>query len=158
MSRRPGEARRARRGEQRREIEVLFEMVGEVVEHGLDLRVVFDRATRGPEPCEEGATELVAGEEPVQIAAGDPSVGADRAVGPPPKLEHRTGKPGADGDAEMHLIAPYRHAARDLGAGGLAEPLLIAERRLDLEKSEPRRRTRRAFAAAWVGDLPAQHL
>ena len=46
ISRSPGEARRARRGEQRVEIEMGFEMVGERVEGRLDLGLVVELARR----------------------------------------------------------------------------------------------------------------
>src|SRR5271155_1208815 len=151
MSGSPDEAGRPRRREQRGEIEMLFEMVGEAVEHLVDHRVVGDGAARDPKPGEKGAAEAVAREEAVQITPGDPAVGADRAVGTAPALktqiEHRPGEPGAAGDAEMHFIAAPRHAARDLPAGGCDEPLGAAEHSLHLEEPKPRCLAGRTFAS-----------
>ena len=55
-------------------------MVGEAVEHPLDHLLIGDRAGCRAEPREKGVPKHVAGKQPVQIAAGNQAVGADRAV------------------------------------------------------------------------------
>src|SRR5260370_32566109 len=104
-------------------------MIGEVVEDALDQRLVGDAAFCS-QPREERTAERVAGEDPVQVAASDAAVDADRAIGVAPRfanqIEHRPGEPPALGDAEMHLVAAYHCAAGDLAAGGLGGALLAA--------------------------------
>src|SRR5207248_1216438 len=113
ISRSPGEARRSRRREQCVEIEVPFQMIGEPVEGALDHRLVFEIARRGAEPGEKSAAELVAGEQPVQVAAGDPPVLGNGAIVAAGEAQHRTRETGGDGDPDMHLVAVVWRTAGD---------------------------------------------
>src|ERR1700732_4774489 len=106
-------------------------MVGETVEHRLDHLVIGDRAGRGAEPHEKGAAERVAAEQPVQITARYPAIGADRAVGASIELDHWPRETRAGRHAEMHLVAAHRRAGRDIAARDLGEPLAAAEYRFD---------------------------
>jgi hypothetical protein len=54
-------------------------MSGQRVEGGLDLMLIGGQARRGAKAGEKSAAEPVAGEQPMQIAAGDEAVGADRS-------------------------------------------------------------------------------
>src|SRR5260221_14613060 len=112
----------------------------------------------GAEPGEEGAAERVAGEQPVQIAAGDPAVRADRAVAAAAEIQHRARDARAGGDAEMHLVAAHRRGAGDIDAGGLDQPLVAAQRRLDVEETQPLGLAGRALMPVWIGDTAAEHL
>src|SRR5262249_45238221 len=98
---------RPRRGEQRVEIEALFEMIGERIERRFDRRIVL-RLALGPEPGQKRMPESVAGEQPVQIAAGDPVIAAHRAVGTAVEAQHWPRESRSGGDPEMHLVAAYR--------------------------------------------------
>src|SRR5205823_2228200 len=97
-----------------RQVEIPLQMVGEAVQHRLDRLVISDSADRAAEPREEGAAERITSEQPVQIAAGDPAIGADCPVRTTVEVEHRAGDARAGGRAEMHLVAAYRRISRDI--------------------------------------------
>src|SRR4051812_11679493 len=104
-----------------------FEMRGKGVEGRLDATLPVQRLVRtGAEPGEEGAAELVPGEDPVQIAAGDAAVGgAGALLAPVVEPQHRRRRSaGTARLADMHLVAPDRRTGGEIGAHGLAQRLL----------------------------------
>src|SRR5204862_213858 len=86
------------------------------------------------------------------------AIGAHCTVGMAAEVEHRPRETRPGGHAEMHLVAPHRHAGRDLMAGRLSQPLVAAEHGVDVEEAEPNRLAGRSFAALGIGDMAAQHL
>src|SRR5690348_3729998 len=124
-----------------------FEMIGEAVEHIFDHRLVFDRVSSRTEPCEKGAAERIAREQPVQIAAHDAPGGAERAIRMAIQFEHWALESSSRRHPQMHFVAPYRHASRELAALHLREPFVAAEHGLDVEQPEPACFAGQAFAA-----------
>ena len=111
-----------------------FEVIRETVENILDHRLVSEDTGCCAEPGEKGAAERIAGKEAVQIASHHAAIGADCTVGMAAEVEHRPRETRPGGHAEMHLVAPHRHAGRDLMAGRLSQPLVAAEHGVDVEQ------------------------
>ena len=72
----------------------------------------------------------------MQIAAGDPPVGARGALGPPVDLERRAGGVGPQGAAEMDLIGSSAGRAGDVVEIDLPDGLLGIEAGLDIEQAK----------------------
>src|SRR5271167_2779025 len=133
-------------------------MIGERIEGRLDLLLIVDLAALGTECLKKGATEWVAGEEPVQVAPGDSAVAADAAIGTTSQAEHRPLELGSGRAAEMHLVALDCHAGRKLDAGGLGKSLGGVEYGVDLEQPEPLDGFPSPFRAEAIRDGAPQHL
>src|SRR5207248_6458625 len=131
-------------GEKRVEIEALFEVVGKAVQRRLDRRIILRVAFR-PEPRQKCMPKGIAGEQSVQIAAGDRSFGADRAVRPAIEAQHRPGETRPGGDPEMHLVTAHRLPARDLVAIGFGQPLVAAQYGVDTVPLEASRVASRTY-------------
>ena len=78
--------------------------------------LVGEQRRRAPSRARKARRNSSLGEEAVQIAAGDAAVGADRAVRPAAKPQHRPRQRRPGGAAEMHLVAVDRRAAGDVDA------------------------------------------
>src|ERR1051325_4496764 len=116
-----------------------LEMLGEAVEH------IFDRAGSSTEPCEKGAAERITGDQPVQIAAHDAPVAIDRAIPTAIQFEHWALESSSRRHPQMHFVAPYRHAGRELSALHLREPFVPSEHGINIEHPQPRRCCCRPF-------------
>src|SRR5580658_7410436 len=102
-----------------RDVEIRFEMLREGVERRFDpLLVVETRIARAAEPRQESTAEGIAGEEAVEMAAGDAAVGRDGAVAARAEAQHRPRGARAVAPAEMHLVAAHGRAARAFDSFG----------------------------------------
>src|SRR5882672_6009040 len=66
-----GESRRTRQRQQSPAVDMLLEMVGQLVERRLDLRLVVERRGGGPESLQPMAALTIVGQQAVDVAAND---------------------------------------------------------------------------------------
>src|SRR5690349_3870395 len=99
------------------------EMIGQAIEHRLDLAVIGDAARRPrADYGEEGMAEFVRGEEPVEVAARHAAVRRDSAFLPSTfELDERPPTVRPVGAADMHLVAPKRSTARQMLAANFRQ-------------------------------------
>src|SRR5216684_6152492 len=133
-------------------------MIGEQVESCLDLVFVSGPAWFRAQSDQKGLAERVVGKEPVQIASGDPSIGANAAIRTVGQAQHRPLDARSPRLAEMHLIPPNRHSGRELDARDFAEAFGAGQNGLNLQQSEPRHSLLAPFHAEGIGTGSAQHL
>jgi len=133
-------------------------MIGESIEGCLDLLLIGDLAAIGAERFKQGATEGIAGEEPVQIASGNAAIPANAAIGAIGEAEHRPLKARSGRATNMHLVPVDRHTGRKLDPGGFDESLCVAENGVDLEQPKPLDGFLSALDAEAIGDGSPQHL
>src|SRR5262245_34044789 len=151
------ELRFARQLEQQVAIDMLFDVIGKFVERRLDLGFIGKHRRRGTDSLQPVMTLAIVGKQPVDVAAGDPAVGAHRSVVlPGAEPEHWPRRAG--GASDMHLVALEGHIVRQDLARRLDQDLVALQHGLDVEQAEPVDRGRLAFDAVRVGDRPAQHL
>ena len=106
------EAGRPSRGQQRRKVEAVLEMIGERVEGSLDIVLVRDFAGLGTQPRQILPAERVARKQPVQIAAGDQPIGADAAIRATRQAQHPAFQGRSGGLSNVDFVAPNRHPGR----------------------------------------------
>ena len=148
------EAWRPRHSKQRREIEILLEVIGEIIKGRLELLFISKLAGICSERVQKSAAERIAGEEPVQVASGDAAIATGAAIDAAVKTQHWALHPRPRRVAEMHLVTFDRRARRKLDTGGFDEPLVAAENRVDLEQPEPVDALLSPFDAERVRDAP----
>ena len=106
----------------------------------------------------EGVAKAVGGEQAVDVAAHDPAIRRDRAVGTAVEVQHRPRERRPAGAAEVHLVAVDRLAARDLPAADLVQLLVAGQHRLEIEQPQTVGFAGRPLDAGGIGDAPAEHL
>src|SRR5262249_39718295 len=119
------------------------EVAAEIVERALDRRLVGEVARRRAEVLEESGAEAIRREQPVERAAGDPAVGADRAVEMAcpiraDNFQHRPRAVRTVGAPEMDLVAGDGLACGELAAVAQSQGLRWREHGLNVEQAEPR--------------------
>src|SRR5579885_3730897 len=141
------EGDRPRGGQQRVEIEVLFEVAGERIERRVDRMLIGLRARRAAQARKQRAAKTVIGEKAMHIAAGDQTVAADGPLGTAAERQHRPRQTGPASPAEMHFVARDRHGTGQVVAADISETLVVGESRLDVEQGQPGHGLRRPLHA-----------